>query len=88
LANTNMTVLPLPPYSPDLPPADFFLFPNWNPFRKDDDFRRFKRLRKIRRVSYTRSRKRHTRTVSRSGNGSGSCTSMQEGSTLKAIRLT
>jgi hypothetical protein len=28
LANTNMTVLPLPPYSPDLPPADFFLFPN------------------------------------------------------------
>jgi hypothetical protein len=27
LANTNTTVLPQPPYSPDLVPADFFLFP-------------------------------------------------------------
>jgi hypothetical protein len=32
--------------------------------------------------------KRHTRTVSRSGNGVGSSASMQVGSTLKAIRLT
>jgi hypothetical protein len=35
-----------------------------------------------------RSRKRHTRTVSRSVNGIGSGASMHEGSTLKAIRLT
>jgi transposase len=27
LANTNTTVLPQPPYSPDLAPADFLLFP-------------------------------------------------------------
>jgi hypothetical protein len=27
LANTNTTVLPQPPCSPDLPPSDFFLFP-------------------------------------------------------------
>jgi histone-lysine N-methyltransferase SETMAR len=26
LANTNTTMLPQPPYSPDLAPADFFLF--------------------------------------------------------------
>jgi hypothetical protein len=35
-----------------------------------------------------RSRKRRTRTVSRSGNSVGSGASMQEGNTLKAIRLT
>jgi transposase len=27
LANSNITVLPQPPYSTDLAPADFFLFP-------------------------------------------------------------
>jgi transposase len=27
LANMNITVLPQPPYLPDLPPADFFSFP-------------------------------------------------------------
>jgi transposase len=27
LANHNMLSLPCPPYSPDLAPADFFLFP-------------------------------------------------------------
>jgi histone-lysine N-methyltransferase SETMAR len=27
LANTNTTVLPQPPYPPDLAPAEFFLFP-------------------------------------------------------------
>jgi hypothetical protein len=37
--------------------------------------------------SYARSRKRHTRTVSRSGNGVGSDASMQEGSILYAIRV-
>jgi hypothetical protein len=63
-------------------------FPNWNPLWKDDHFRRFKRLRKIRRRSYARSLKRRTSTVTRSGNGVGSGASMQEGSTLKTIRLT
>jgi hypothetical protein len=33
-------------------------------------------------------KKRHTRTASRSGSGIGSGASMQEGSTLKVIRLT
>jgi hypothetical protein len=80
----NTTVLSQPPYSPDLAPAEFSYIPNWNSLWKDD-FRRFKRLRKIRRRSYARSRKRCTRTVSRSGDSVGSGASMQEGSTLKAI---
>jgi hypothetical protein len=66
----------------------FSYFPNWNPLWKDDEFIRSKRLRKIRRWSYVRSQKRHTRAVSRSDNGIGSCASMQEGSTLMVIRLT
>jgi hypothetical protein len=36
----------------------------------------------------SQSRKRHTRTVSRSGNGVGSGTSMQNGNTSKVITLT
>jgi hypothetical protein len=35
----------------------FSYFLNWNPLWKDDDFRLFKRLRKIRGRSYARSRK-------------------------------
>jgi transposase len=30
LASKNMTVVPHPPYSPDLAPCDFFLFPKMN----------------------------------------------------------
>jgi hypothetical protein len=69
LANTNTTVLSQPPYSPDLASADFFLFPKLKSILKGEDFRRFKKLRKIRRRSYARSRKMRTRTVSRSGSG-------------------
>jgi hypothetical protein len=87
LANTNTTVHPQPPYSPDLALADFLL-PKWNPLLKDNNSRRVNRLWKIRRRSYERSQKRHTKTVSRSGNGVGSSAPMQEGNTLKAIRLT
>jgi hypothetical protein len=66
----------------------FSYYPNWNLLWRDDDFTRFKRLRKIRRQNYALSRKRLTRTVSRNGNGVGSGVSVQEGSTLKAVRLT
>jgi hypothetical protein len=48
----------------------------------------FKRFRKISRRSYTRSWKRSKRSVSRNGNGIRSGESVQEDSTLKAIRLT
>jgi len=30
LTDNNMTVMPHPPYSPDLAPSDFFLIPNEN----------------------------------------------------------
>jgi hypothetical protein len=38
LANTNITVLPQPPYSPDLALADFFLFPKLKSTLKEWQF--------------------------------------------------
>jgi hypothetical protein len=48
LATMNTTVLPQPPYSPDLVQQTYSYFPNWNPLWKDNNFRWFKRLWKIR----------------------------------------
>jgi histone-lysine N-methyltransferase SETMAR len=87
LANTNTIVLPRPPYSPDLAPADFFLFSKLNSTLKG---RRFQTIQEILGTLQTELRafpKMRTRTVSRSGNCFGSRESMQEGSTLKAVRL-
>jgi len=38
LAQHNITTLPHPPYSPDLAPCDFFLFPKLNPHLKGHHF--------------------------------------------------
>jgi hypothetical protein len=83
LADTNTTVLPQPPYSPDLVPADFFLFPKLKSTLKG---RQFQTIQEI--MENLQMELRVTRTVCRSGSGVGSDASMQEGSTLKAIRLT
>ena len=44
LTNNNMTVVPHPPYSPDLAPCDFFLFPK---MKMKCMGRRFKTLEEI-----------------------------------------
>jgi transposase len=38
LAQHNITILPHPPYSPDLAPCDFFLFPKLKTHRKGPHF--------------------------------------------------
>ena len=38
LARNNVTKLQHPPYSPDLPPPDFYLFPGLKPALKDGAF--------------------------------------------------
>jgi TPP-dependent pyruvate/acetoin dehydrogenase alpha subunit len=71
-----------------LAPADFFLFPRLKSTLKG---LRFQTIQEITENSQTESRaisKRRTDTVSRRGNGVGSGASVQEGSTLRAIRLT
>jgi len=40
LAGNNITTLPHPPYSPDLAPCDFFLFPKLKTHLKGHRFRR------------------------------------------------
>jgi len=44
LTDNNMTVVPHPPYSPDLAPSDFFLFPKLKMKFKG---RRFQKLEEI-----------------------------------------
>jgi hypothetical protein len=48
LASTNTTVIPHPPYSPDLASCDFFLFPKMKPLLKK---RRFGSIKAIQTVS-------------------------------------
>jgi hypothetical protein len=88
LANTNTTVLPQPPYSPALAPADFFSFFKLKSTLKEQRFQTIKEITENSQMEHAQSRARHTRNVSRSGNGVWSGASMQEGSTLKATRLT
>ena len=44
LTKSETTVVPQPPYSPDLAPADFFLFPKWKSSLKG---RRFQTVEEI-----------------------------------------
>jgi transposase len=46
LAKNEMTVVPQPPYSPDLAPADFFLFPKLKSTLKGCHFYTFDKMQK------------------------------------------
>ena len=48
LAKHLTTVVPHPPYSLNLAPADFSFFPNLKPLRKDVVFKPYRRFRKMR----------------------------------------
>ena len=51
LTDNNMTVVPHPPYSPDLAPSDFFLFQKLKMNLRGEDFRRWKKFTQSRRPS-------------------------------------
>jgi transposase len=53
LAKTKLTVLPQPPYSPDLAPSDFFLFPKLKYTLKGQ---RFQTIQEIKENSQTEPR--------------------------------
>jgi transposase len=66
LIKNETTVLPPPPYSPDLAPADFFLFPKLKTTLKG----RFESIEEIEENSLTELRaiqKKNSRTVSKTG---------------------
>ena len=60
LAKHSITVLPHLPYSPDLVPCDFFLFPMLKKPLKGEDLRPFQRLRQMRRRSSRALKKKRT----------------------------
>ena len=60
LAKHSITVLPHTPYSPDLAPCDFFLFPKLKRPLKGKDLRPFQRLRQMRRRSSRALKKKRT----------------------------
>jgi transposase len=81
LTKPEATVVPQPPYSPDLAPADFILFPKLKSSLKG---RRFQTVEEIEENSL---RKTRSRTRSRAGKNVGSGVSRVEGSTLKETSL-
>jgi hypothetical protein len=84
----NITVLPEPPYSSDLALADFFLFPKLKSSLKGRWFQMIQEITGNSDGATGDPVKGVPRlAVSRSDNGIGSSASMQEGSTLKVIRL-
>ena len=83
LTKNNITVLPHPPYCPDLSPCDFFLFPRLQNRLKDGDMRisrLFKRLRRWRSQAF---RKRHSPAAFRTCRNAGNSVLTAEGTTSK-----
>ena len=60
LAKHSITVLPHPPYSPDLAPCDFFLFPMLKRLLIEEDLRPFQRLMQMRQKGSRALKKKRT----------------------------
>ena len=85
LASTNMTVIPHPPYSPDLTPCDFFPFPKMKLKLKGLLMTALKRSRPYCRMWWRCWRHMTSRSASDHGNPAGIAVSMPKGTTLKGI---
>ena len=87
LAQRNVPMLEQPPYSPDLAPSDFFLFPKLKTVLKGT---RFPDLETLKRAA-TKEQRAFQKEPSRSAwkRGIGGCTSVSiaEGNTLKDFEL-
>jgi len=95
LTSNNMTVMPHPPYSPDLAPSDFFLFPNlhpatfsyfqnWKWHLRGEDFRR-RKFKQSCRPSWTSYEKMTFKNTSKTGSATGIVVKPQKGTTLKVM---
>jgi len=84
LTDNIMTVVPHPPYSPDLAPSDFFLFPKLKMKLRGEDFRR-RKFKQSRRPSWTRYEKITSKNASKTGSAAGIVVKPQKGTTLKVM---
>jgi hypothetical protein len=82
--NKKMAVVPHPPYSPDLAPCDFCLFPKMNLKLNGRRFDHMK-CRSLRRECLTLWQKRTSRKRSKNGDDGGTGFYMWEGTTLRVM---
>ena len=80
---TNLLLSPHPPYSPDLAPCDFFLFPKMKLNWKDAGSIPLRRSRPKRRKCLTLWQKRTSRKLSKNGGDGGTGVCMREGTTSR-----
>jgi len=83
LAKNNTTIMPQPPYSPDLAPCDFFLFPK---LKRPMKGRRFATIEEIKAASLEELKqypKVHFRSVLTTGKSAGTSALYQRGIILK-----
>ena len=84
-SNTRSLFFPLPTHF-TLPSVTFSCSQNLKNLSTEEDLRRFRRLRQMRRRSWKPSQKKRTRTVSRNGNTVGISLCVGEKSTLKGTQ--
>jgi len=85
LANNNITVLEHPPYSPDLAPCNFCLFPKIKSVLKGTHFVLVENVEAKQRRSSTALQNMNCRTALNIGSIVCSCVSTQKGTILKAF---
>ena len=85
LTDSNMTVVPHTPYSPDLAPSDFSYIQNWKWSLRGEDFRRWRKFKLSRMPSWTRYEKMTSKNASETGSAAGIVVKPQKGTTLKVI---
>ena len=84
-AKNNMTVIPHPPYSPDLAPCDFFLFPKLKLRMEGRDSTPLKRFKRNRSGYLTQFQKGTSRDASKHGRNAETAVFVQKRSTLKVM---
>ena len=82
----NMTVIPHPPYSPDLAPCDFFLFPRTKSQMKGKRFADVSEVKKKTLAVLNNISTESSRNVFSSGKNVGTSVSSQKECTLKETR--
>jgi len=85
LAKNSMTVVPHPPYLPDLAPVTFSSSPSWSFGWRVEDSTPWKRFKRNRRAYLTQFQKGTSRDASKHGRNAGTAVFVQKGSTLKVM---
>jgi len=80
-----MTVVPHPPYSPDLAPSDFFLFPKLKMKLKGRRFQTLEEIKVESQAVLNTLREITSKNASKTGSAAGITVKPQKGTTLKAM---